>query len=105
MKIGLLKHKICFLRLDESQNALGEVIPVEAEIAKVWASIEPVSGNERFMSNQIFAEATARIRCRFIEGITPKNVIRFKGRKYDILSVANKNERNIELDIIAKEAV
>jgi SPP1 family predicted phage head-tail adaptor len=105
MKIGKRRNKIAFIRLAETQNVFGEVIKGEQDIAFAWAAIEPVSGNERFLSNTTLAQANVKIRSRYVAGITPKDIIGFGTRRYDIISVSNIDEKNKELVVFAKERV
>lgn len=103
MRSGSLRHKIEFLAIGAGQDNFGGVTEAQAHLAYSMAEIKPISGGERFMSNQVFAEATSQIRCRFIDGITPKHIIKFGTRSFNIMNIQNKDERNVELIIIAKE--
>ena len=105
MRNGNLRHKIEFMSISEVQDEFGGTTSAEVSLAFAMAEIRPISGGERFMSNQIFAEATSQIKCRYIAGITPKHKIKFGDRTFDIIDAQNKDERNIELFIIAKEIV
>ena len=103
MRTGSLRHKIEFIAITEVQDEFGGTTAGETTIFYAMAEIRPISGGERFMSNQIFAEATSQIKCRYVAAITPKHKIKFGTRTFDIIDVQNKDERNIELFIIAKE--
>ena len=103
MRIGILRHRIEFLAVSETQDAVGGVQEVETRLCYAMAEIKPVSGNEKFIANQVFAEATCQMKCRDVAGITTKHKIKFGSRSFDILNVQNKDERNIELLIVAKE--
>lgn len=103
MRVGVLRHRIEFITISEVQDEMGGFSEAESSLCFAMASITPVSGNEKFIANQMFTEATALIRCRFISGVTTKHKIKFGSRSFDILNAQNKDERNIELLIIAKE--
>ena len=103
MRVGTLRNKIEFLAISEGQDETGGFNEVQTHFAYSMAEIKPVSGNEKFVSNQVFSEATCQIRCRYVAGITTKHKIKFGDRKFDILNPQNKDERGIELYIIAKE--
>lgn len=105
MRSGELRHKIEFVTLGETQDSLGGVVEAEISFAFTMAKITPINGGEKFMSNQLFAEATSQIRCRYVDGITRRHKIKYGIRSFDIIDVQNKDERNIELFIIAKEIV
>ncbi len=103
MRTGSLRHKIKFIAIIDVQDEFGGTTSAEVYLAFAMAEIRPISGGERFMSNQIFTEATSQIKCRYVAGITPKHKIKFGDRTFDIIDSQNKDERNIELFIIAKE--
>lgn len=105
MRSGRLRHKIQIITISNVRDEHGGSSEGETLLTETMAEIKPISGSERFMSNQTFAEATAQILCRYIAGVTPKHKIKFVDRYFDILGVQNKDERNIELIIIAKETV
>ncbi|MFY9141568.1 head-tail adaptor protein [Sulfuricurvum sp.] len=98
-----MRHKIEFVTIGEIRGAMGGVSEGETHFGYARAEIKPISGGERFMSNQLFAEATSQIRCRFVAGITRKHKIKFGTRTFDILDVQNKEEKSVELFIVAKE--
>lgn len=103
MRAGQLRHKIEFLTVSDGQDATGGVSEVETHLSYAMAEIKPVSGNEKFIANQVFPEATSQIRCRYVAGVTTKHKIKFGERRFDILNVQNKDERGIELYIVVKE--
>ena len=105
MRSGALRHIISILSIGEVRDATGGFSDGETLLAETMAEIKPITGGERFMSNQVFADATVQIRCRFVAGVTPKHKIKFVDRYFDILNVQNKDERSRELIIIAKEVL
>lgn len=103
MRSGAMRHKIEFVTIGEIRDEFGGFSEGEIHFDDARAEIKPISGGERFMSNQLFAEATSQIRCRFIAGITRKHKIKFGTRTFDILDVQDKEEKGKELFIVAKE--
>lgn len=104
MRAGELRHKIEFLTVSEGQDATGGTAQeVETHFSYAMAKIKPVSGNEKFVANQVFPEATSQIICRYVAGVTTKHKIKFGERMFDILNAQNKDERGIELYIVVKE--
>jgi SPP1 family predicted phage head-tail adaptor len=103
MRAGTLRNKIEFITISDGQDEMGGTAEVETHFCYSMAEIKPVSGNEKFVANQVFTEATCQIRCRYVAGITTKHKIKFGDRKFNILNSQNKDERGIELYIIAKE--
>jgi SPP1 family predicted phage head-tail adaptor len=103
MRNGSARHKIEFVTIGETQDELGGVTLTETHKGYAMAEIKPISGGERFISNQVFTDASSVIKCRCVIGITTKHKVFFGDRRFDILNVQNKDERNIELIIVAKE--
>ena len=103
MRSGTLRNKIEFLTVSEGQDEMGGTAEVETHLCYSMAEIKPVSGNEKFVANQVFPEATCQIRCRYVAWVTAKHKIKFGERKFNILNAQNKDERGIELFIVAKE--
>lgn len=103
MRAGAMRHKIEIVSIGETQDEFGGIIEGEVHHAYAMAEIRQISGGEKFMSNQLFVEATSQIRCRYVAGVTPKHKIKFGSRTFDIMDVQNKDERNKELFIVAKE--
>ena len=70
---------------------------------EVWADVSPTTGREYEEAQKLREETTYKVTTRFFSGITSDMKILFRNRILDIVSVLNINERNTELQIIAKE--
>lgn len=104
MRAGQLRYKIEFLTVSGGQDETGGISEeIETHFCYAMADIKPISGNEKFVANQVFPEATSQIKCRYVVGISTKHKIKFGDRMFDILNVQNKDERGIELFIVVKE--
>lgn len=86
MRAGRLDHQIIIKTPVITRNDFGEDISTLTEVATVPAEVRQVNGNERFISQQIIAKVSALFMIRWMEGITPKNVIIHDGREYNVLS-------------------
>jgi SPP1 family predicted phage head-tail adaptor len=110
---GDLRHVVTIEERVETQNDTGEVEwtwrPWQENVR---ASIEPVTGSERWILPQVNADITARIRIRFRPGITEKmrvvhvtevssspQVIDY----YDIESVVHVRERRREIHLMCRK--
>jgi SPP1 family predicted phage head-tail adaptor len=71
--------------------------------AKVWGSIEPVKGYEKFQAMQLETQITHRIHIRYRKGITTKHRIVYDKRVFDIKEVINLEEDDLFLKIMAVE--
>jgi SPP1 family predicted phage head-tail adaptor len=112
MRAGSLRHIVNILKPKIVKNEYGEdSITGWTTDKTVWASIEPIRGNEYFNSQQVSSVVTHRIRIRYTTlsnstAIGPKNMIETKegSRKFGIVSPPiDFNLRNRELEIMCKE--
>lgn len=76
---------------------------------ELWADIMPMSfrDQERLVAggSQIQQEATHKVVVRPIEGITTDKWFKFGTRRLEILSVADRRERGVLMEILCKEVV
>ena len=105
MRAGRLRHKVSIQSATEARDAHGGVTRSWSESASVWASIEPLSGRELSEARQIAAETTHRIRLRYLSSLAPDQRIVHDSRTFEIVSIANVEERNREMVVLAKERV
>ena len=103
MRIGQLRHKVAIQAATETRSASGDVIKTWATASTVWAAIWPLSGKEFYAARQIHADATTKIRMRPYSGLTTKHRLLFGSRTFDILHIANMDERGAQLDLICTE--
>lgn len=81
--------------------------PVESqhiEIRKVWSSIRGLRGKEFFSASQVQSQNVKIFNFKYFEGLEEDMFIEFpKGTFYNIESINNLNERNVEYEVHAKE--
>lgn len=90
---------------DEGGQTL--VLPPD-DVATVWASIEPLRGQEALLARQLDATLSHRITIPWssdIATIDPSHFIDFGDRRFHISEVRNIREENREMEIIAGEQV
>ena len=105
MQIGTLRHLIDIQAYTANRDSFGSEEPEWVHVATVWARITPVSGKEYFASAQVHAEISTKIAIRYVSGITPNMRVVFGTRIFEIISVLQVEERNIELELLCKERV
>lgn len=77
-------------------------------VAKVWASIEPISGREYFQAAQSQSEASVRIVIRYRKGITDRMRLKYYSEDGETLfelksPPINYREQNKFLELMCKE--
>ena len=80
------RHKIDFLQKIKGYDKYGEPID-DWEVSKggIWASYDPLLGNEFFAALTTDNKVEAKFNMRYIDGIASEMRIRFNGNDYEIL--------------------
>lgn len=83
-------------------NGSGEQVTTWATLARVWASVQPLQGRERFTAQQVAAEIDTRIRIRYRSDVQPERtrVVDENDRVFDVKSVLELGRRD-GLEILA----
>jgi len=108
MLAGQLRHRITIERATLTQNAFGEQVQTWATLATVWARVEPITGKERYAAMQTQSDIDNRILVRYQSALTalaPNDRITWDSKTYDIRSVVNTEQRNIQLEIFATQHI
>lgn len=109
MLIGPKTRRIVLQAPTEVVDAVGDVVPSWTTLATVWASIEPLRGEERYLAQQVQATVTHRIRIRWSAtlsaSLTPKCRATYGSRVFDIGSVADLQTQRRELELMVTERV
>ena len=103
MQSGTLRHRITLQSFTTVPDIYGEPIKTWADLATVWAAVEPLRGREYFQAQQTRAEVSYRVRIRHRADILPTMRISHAGKTLEILSVINVNERSAELHLMCRE--
>jgi SPP1 family predicted phage head-tail adaptor len=105
MKIGPLRHKITIQQKVPSRDSYGAEVITWDDFLEAWASIEPLSGREYFLAQQMQAAVDHKITMRYQAGILPEMRVKWNDRIFDIKAILNTEERNIEVVLMCKEFV
>jgi len=103
MRVGTLRHIATIEQLVKGQDAAGGKTESWVVFSKAWCAISPLSGREKYYSQEKHATATHQITIRYLAGVEPKMRIKARGRVFDIVSVINPGERDKMMQIIAEE--
>ncbi len=101
-----MRNKITILALQSGYDPEGEPIndwqPVEG-LTNLWASKEPLLGNEFFAAEQTQSKVEVKFRTRYISGITNEMRVQDEEGIYEILSVINVKNLNRDLLMYCKK--
>ena len=87
MRAGELDRRVTIEYKTEAPDTSGQPIETWKTLFETWATVRPLRGDERYMSEQTVASADTQFRIRFRADITPLNRINYDGRIYDITGV------------------
>jgi len=105
MKAESMHHRVIIQQATETKGAAGGLIKTWSTYISRWAAIEPLTGREFREAQKENAETNYRIRIRYASGVTPKMRVLYGTKAFEILSVVNPLERNIETHLMCKEVV
>ncbi len=109
METGKLRHQITIQTLTEGSPNLKPSGEPDATwtntLTGVSASIEPLRGRELFAAQEHHSDITIRVRIRYRAGIIAAQRVLYGSRVLNILAVLNREERNIELELMCSEGL
>ena len=103
MRAGRLRHRITIQSVGSTYDDYGDLSDSWSTLATVWAGIKPLTGKEENIAEELSGVITHSIVVRYRTGVTANNRIQFGSRVFQIESLRNWDERNIFLELLAKE--
>ena len=97
MRVGKLRHRIEIYKLDEVFNEYGEAELKEVFVKKIWAFMDAIKGDEKYINDKQMSEVDYKFEIRFLKGLDESCFIKYKGNIFDIKSVINPYEKNERL--------
>jgi SPP1 family predicted phage head-tail adaptor len=102
IQAGQLNKLVTIEQQDPDPDRYQEYTP--ATNGKVWASIEPLTGRERWEAQAIEPKATYRIRMWFWPGLTSAHRLVYGDRIFELLSPpVDVDERGVEFELMCSE--
>lgn len=101
---GAFKHKIEIYSVTRGKDSAGFPTETETLVLSPYAMIKTTKGFTLIVNNSDFEKALTNFTIRY--PITPINrdmIIKYNGKKYEILYLNNMDEANVLLEIQAKE--
>ncbi len=99
MVIGMTdrRQRIQFLKRTKEHDKYGEPLDIWETVKAVWASKEPILGNEYFAALTTNTKVEVKFNCRYTPGITNDMRIKHGNEVYEILSAINVKTLNRDL--------
>ena len=98
-----MRHRISIQSVGSTYDDYGDLSNSWSTDATVWASVSPVSGKQEKIAGELTGVETHSIRIRHRSGVTAHNRILFGSRTFEIVSANNWDERDVYIEILAKE--
>lgn len=106
MNAGTRQHLVEIQRSTSSVDELGTPIKTWVKHQKVWCKISPIGADEMMRSKQLVSEASHLAEMRYVEDlITSADRIKYGNRYFGVISVIDKGEKRIKLDVACREMV
>ena len=102
-RAGQLRHRITLQSVSTTPDSSGDRVEAFATFATVWARVEPLTGREQFIAQQIQSETNYRVEIRYRAGVVATMRVLFGGRTFEVVSVLNVGERNSDLHLMCRE--
>lgn len=100
MRAGTLTERVTIQETTQTQDGDGGIVDSWADVATVWAAVEPLTGREFFDAAKVNAEVSSRIRIRALSGIVPKMRAVHGSDIYDIHAVMDVDSRGREIHLM-----
>lgn len=102
---GELNKKLSLQAPTVTRDTDGAEIITWATLTTVWGSINPISGKEYWQAQQVNSELTHNIKIRYRSGLNTKMRFLYGNRIFNILTIVNPTEKNVEFICKCKEVV
>ena len=103
MRAGKLRRSITIQQPTNATDAIGGLTQSWSTFASAYAEISPNNGREAIQAQQINAQQPIQIRMRYVSGVLPKMRVLYGSRIFEIISVANLNEKDREIELTCLE--
>lgn len=102
---GELNRKVIVERRSTTLGTMGEEINSWTTYKAIWCKVLPGRGQESAIARRETGKLETKFWCRYFSGLTLKMRLNLSGRYFDIVSIANLEERNRFLEVTAVETI
>lgn len=102
---GDLNRQVIVEQRSTTRGAMGEEVDTWTTYKKVWCKVLPGRGQESSIARRETGRLETKFWCRYFSGLTMKMRLNLGGRYFDIVSIANIEERNRFLELSAVETI
>lgn len=102
MNPGKYNKVITLQSKTSTTDAYGGPVDSWADVATVWARVQPIKGREMIAAQAAQSETAVRFYTRYQDNLTTAMRIIYAGKNYDITGIVDIDERHVEFEISAK---
>lgn len=103
MQAGKLRQRVTLQQVTRVPNQYGEMVETWADVATLYAAVEPLRGREFFDAEQVQADISHRVRIRYYPGVDSMMRFRFGTRYLYVNTAINVDERRREMHCMCRE--
>lgn len=103
MRAGALRHRVLIETPTEAQGTIGGPDITWSTFDTIWASVEPLRGQEYLTGQQLSNKIKAKIVTRYRADITTKMRATWSGHVYDIVDIINVKGQNKTTELMCQE--
>ena len=105
MNSGDMRQRISIQDKTTGRDSFGGEVVTWSETAAVWATAEPLRGQEYLEARRLQSDLDIRFRIRYLAGLKPTMRVVYDGRIFNIQSVIHVKEARREIQLMCKEQV
>lgn len=105
VQVGELKHRLTLQFEDPQPDGQGGYTPIWTDLGVVWASVQPISGQEALVARQLQDSITHKVRMRWRPNVKAAMRLKWGTRLFNIRKVSNLDEGNVWLELRCEEGV
>lgn len=103
INIGRLRDIITIKRNEKISDGCGGYTDSLVDVFETWASVKPTKAKQIVLGQQVQQETTHSIICRYFEGLQNSDIVVFKDREFEIVSIINVDEDDLFYELLCKE--
>lgn len=102
---GKFNERVTLQSKVAARTGIGEEVVTWADVATVWAHVEPIRGREFFAAAQLQDATDHRVTIRYRTGVTRDQRVVWRSQPLDIVSVIDVNARRENLELMCLSGV
>lgn len=103
MTAGARNKRVTLLQRVTTVGAEGEPVDTWIPAASVWAEVRPLSAIERLQAGQLQEQVSHAVTILWRSDVTHESRLQFGDRVLDVLTVEDRTEGKVELDLRCQE--